>query len=242
MTETRLSAIRWDLERRVGLLRQARLFDSLPEAKLRVVADNLQARRVERGGIIFRAGRPAEMIGVLAAGRIKVVRETEDGREVILRMILPGEIFGAAGAWGESVYPASAIALEDSVVLRLTTAEFSALMAQHAPLALAVVRELGGRLREAEGRIRELQTERVERRIARVLLRLANKTGVKTSEGIEIGVPLSRQDLADLVGSTLSTVSRTLSGWDQQGLIVAARERVVLVKPHLLVAIADELS
>jgi CRP-like cAMP-binding protein len=131
--------------------------------------------------------------------------------------------------------------MEDSVVLRLPTPDFVALVKNHSDFAVAMIRELGSRLREAEARIRELQTQRVERRIAQVLIRLANKTGRKTPAGIEIGVPLSRQDLADLCGTTLSTASRTLSAWDQQGIIEAGRERVVLLKPHLLVVIADDL-
>jgi len=240
--ESRGAARAWDVERSVSLLARVRPFHGLSDAARREIAARLRPRSVTRDGMVFAAGRPADAICVLAEGRVKVVRETEDGREVILRVIGPGEIFGASGAWGDEAYPATAIAIEDSLVLRMPVAAFSALLLSQPELSTAVIQELGARLREAEDRILELQTERVERRIARVLLRLANKTGVKTAEGIEIGVPLSRQELADLVGATIGTVSRTLSGWDQKGYIVAGRQRVVLTKPHRLVAIADELG
>jgi CRP-like cAMP-binding protein len=232
----------WDEAGKAAFLRRVRLFEGLSDAVRRDIATRLQVRQAKRDSVVFRAGRPADSLNLLADGRVKVIRETEDGREVILRVIGPGEIFGGAGVWGEPVFPATAVAVEDAVVLRIAAVDFAALLAEHPSLSLAVIRELGARLREAENRIRELQTERVERRIARVLLRLANKTGVKTADGIEIGVPLSRQELADLVGSTLSTVSRTLSAWDQQGYVAAGRERVVILKPHRLVAIADELA
>jgi len=104
-----------------------------------------------------------------------------------------------------------------------------------------VIRELAQRLREAEARISELQTERAERRIARALLRLASKTGVQTEDGVEIGLRLTRQDLAELAGTTLSTASRTLSAWDRAGLIIAGRERVVIREMHRLVALAEDL-
>jgi CRP-like cAMP-binding protein len=160
---------------------------------------------------------------------------------VILRFIDAGEIFGGCGGWGEPVYPATAVAQEPGVVLQLPADTFSALLGASPDFARAVVRELGTRLREAESRIRELQSERVERRLARALLRLAEKTGVRTPTGIELALPLTRQDLADLAGTTLSTASRTLSAWGQVGIIAGGRERVVIRQPHALVAIAEDL-
>ena len=159
---------------------------------------------------------------------------------MILRLIQPGEIFGGAGGWGAEVYPATAIALEDVRVFQLPNSEFARLIGLHPEVALAIIRELGARLREAEARIRELQAERVERRIARTLLRLAGKTGQKTAQGIQIDLPQSRQHLAELSGATLTTVSRVLSEWDRQGLILAGRERVTIAKPHELVMIAED--
>ncbi len=232
---------RWTRDERFGFLLTVRLFAGLPVAVVREVAGRLRITHLERGEFAFTEGTPAVALCLLATGRIKIVGETEEGRDVILRVIGPGEIFGGAAGWGEPVYPASAVAIEPSTVLLAPAPVVAALLASSAPFALAVARELSTRLREAESRIRELQTERVERRLARTLLRLATKTGTKTAEGIELGLPLRRQDLAELAGTTLSTASRILSGWDERGIILAGRERVVLRTPHLLVAIADEL-
>lgn len=213
----------WDATRRTAFLPAVRLFRELPPEALAAIGHRLRPRMVEEGEFVFLAGTPAAHVSLLAEGRIKIIKETEDGREVILRMIQPGDIFGGAGLWGEVVYPASAVALDAGVVLQMPVGDFSALIGEHPEVALAVIRELAQRLREAEARISELQTERAERRIARALLRLASKTGVQTDEGVEIGLPLTRQDLAELAGTTLSTASRTLSAWDRAGLIIAGR-------------------
>lgn len=199
-------------------------------------------RLIERGGLIFVEGQTADAVFILAEGEVRVVRETDDGREVILRLIRPGEMFGGAGGWGADHYPATTVAAEYSVVLVLPASDFARLIHDHPEFAIAVVRELGSRLRDAEARIQELQTERVERRIARMLLRLANRTGNRTEAGIEIDATLSRQAIADLCGTTLSTASRVLSGWDRQGILIAGREHVVIVRPHALVAIADDVA
>lgn len=230
------------LNERVKFLQSVRLFEQLSEPTLLDVARYCRQRRVERGAFVFFEGTRARAVQVLYAGRVKVVRETDDGREVIIRIIQPGEIFGGAGGWGREVYPATAVALEDSRILELPSEDFATLVERYPDFAMAMVRELATRLREAEARILELQTERVERRIARTLLRLANKTGTKTERGIEIGVPLSRQSLADLCGTTLSTASRVLSGWDRAGIIFAEREHVTIRHAHQLVAIAEDIA
>lgn len=231
----------WGLERRALLLGRVRPFDHLDVVTLASVAGRCRVRVCDKGAIVFVEGQPAEAVHILAEGEVRVVRETDDGREVILRLIQPGEMFGGAGGWGADRYPATTVAADASVVLVLLAADFAALIREHAEFAVAVVRELDSRLRDAEARIQELQTERVQRRIARMLLRLANRTGTRTDNGIEIDATLSRQAIADLCGTTLSTASRVLSGWDRQGILVAGREHVVIVRPHDLVAIAEDI-
>jgi CRP-like cAMP-binding protein len=235
----------WDAARRAALLRSVALFGTLPVPLLERIAAHFQPRRFARGEFVFFEGEASTSLNVLAEGRVKVVRETEEGQEVILRLIAPGELFGAAGGWGEAVYPATARAQEDAVVLQVPADCFEQLMATEPPLAHAVVRDLSSRLREAEDRIRALQTERVERRLARALLRLARKTQARAlARGAPArGAPdltLTRQELADLAGTTLFTASRTLSAWDQRGIVAAGRERVTLVAPSRLREIAED--
>lgn len=231
---------RWEPAERAALLGAVRLFRSLPPPLQLQIAGHFRVRRLQRGEFAFLEGAPAAELNLLAEGRIKVVRETEDGREVILRQISPGEIFGGAGGWGEAAYPASAVAQDDAVVLRLPAREFRALLEREPAFALAVIEELGVRLREAEARIRDLQSERVERRLARALLRLAQRHGRRRAADALVEVTVSRQDLAELAGATLSTASRTLSAWDERGIVVASREHVAIRDPAALAALADD--
>ena len=216
------------------------LLADLPPAVRDDIAARSRTRHLHRDEIVFIAGQPAEYVHFLVEGHIKVVHETADGQEIILRVIQPGAIFGGSGGWGDAVYPATGITIEASIELQVRSSDFTDLITQHPAFSLSIISELGRRLRETEARISELQAERVERRIARVLLRLANKTGKRTEEGIEIGLPLSRQDLAELAGTTLSTVSRVVRAWHRDGLVIARREQIILTRAHELVMIADD--
>jgi CRP-like cAMP-binding protein len=220
-------------------LATTRLFAGLPPDVLAVVAGRCRPRPIRRGAVVVLAGDPAEAVHIVAAGRVKLVQEAEDGRAAILRLARPGEPLDLAAGWDEAREPATAIALDDGVVLRLPAADFEALVAGYPAVALAVIRELAARLRDAEARVRELQTERVDQRIARMLLRLAPPSGARPDGGAEPAIALSRQDLADLCGATLSTASRILAAWHRRGLVVAGRERVVIRRPDELAAIAE---
>jgi CRP/FNR family transcriptional regulator, nitrogen oxide reductase regulator len=101
---------------------------------------------------------------------------------------------------------------------------------------------VGARLQESHTRVIEMSTQQVERRVAHALLRLAKQAGRKAERGVEIDFPISRQDIAEMTGSTLHTVSRTLSAWEQQGLIESGRQRIVLRDPHRLFQLAEEPS
>jgi CRP-like cAMP-binding protein len=103
------------------------------------------------------------------------------------------------------------------------------------------MRLLSERLREVQERFRELATERVAQRIARALLRLVRQAGRRVKNGVLIDMPLSRQDLAEMTGTTLYTVSRTLSEWESRGILESGREKVLVKRPHALVAIAEDL-
>jgi CRP-like cAMP-binding protein len=115
------------------------------------------------------------------------------------------------------------------------------LMERFPTLAINAVRVMSMRVQEFQDRYRELATERVERRVARALLRLAGQAGKKVPDGILIDLAFTRQDLAEMTGTTRYTISRMLSDWEERGLVEASRERVLIKQPHSLVIIADDL-
>jgi CRP/FNR family transcriptional regulator, nitrogen oxide reductase regulator len=106
-------------------------------------------------------------------------------------------------------------------------------------LAMNALQTVGQRLQDAHTRIRELSTEEVERRVAHALLRLVNQAGKKTPEGILIDFPVTRQDIAEMTGTTLHTVSRVMTGWEAKGLVASGRKKVVVRDPHRLFIIAE---
>jgi CRP/FNR family transcriptional regulator, nitrogen oxide reductase regulator len=222
-------------------LGQGALFEGLAEDELCRVLAAAARRRAGAGGFYYHQGEPADLYYVLLAGRVRVQQVTPEGNQVILHLISPGEAFGVIAAVLGGEFPASAEVLEDAEALSWSGDVMRELMAQHPHLALNVLRLVSERLHELQNRYRELATERVERRIARAVLRLARQVGRRTPEGILIDLSLSRQDLAEMTGTTLYTVSRTLTGWEQAGLVTAGRERLVIRRAHGLVAIAEDL-
>jgi len=217
------------------------LFGELDAAQLERVAQAARQRRLRRDAYLYYQGDPADHLFVLLEGRLKLTQVTPEGHQILLRYVGPGEAFAIPAILGGIDYPTSAQAVEDSLLLAWDRQSMRDLMRQAPALALRALDVVASHVREFQDRIRELSTERVERRIARALLRLARQTGRKVEEGVLIDLPLSRQDLAEMTGTTLFTVSRTLSQWESQGLVIAGRERVTIRFPHGLVAIAEDL-
>ena len=151
----------------------------------------------------------------------------------------PGETFGVAMAIGLPRYPATATAVDDSVVLVWPSVAWPRLVAKFPALATNTLQTVGSRLQETHTRVVEMSTQQVEQRVAHALLRLAKQSGRKVEHGIEIDFPISRQDIAQMTGTTLHTVSRILSGWEQRGLIESGRQRIVLREPHKLFVLAE---
>jgi CRP-like cAMP-binding protein len=198
-------------------------------------------RRLEKGGYFFHQDEPADFFYVIIEGQVRLSQLTPEGHQVIIHFMGPGDGMGIIVALSNTYYPLSAEAVTDSLALRWDYASTIRLMEQYPRLGLNGLRLVAGRFQDLQDRYRELSTERVERRIARALLRLARQTGRRTDAGVLLDLPLSRQDLGEMTGTTLYTVSRTLSGWEQQGLVESGRERIVICNPHGLVSIAEDL-
>jgi CRP/FNR family transcriptional regulator, nitrogen oxide reductase regulator len=223
------------------LLGKAPLFQDLPQAGLEEAAKLARAEQAGEGEFFFIQGDPAERIYVLAEGQVKLGQINADGQQVLMRVIGPGTLFGAVALAQVEEYPVTAEAAEAALALSWAKRDLMKLTAAYPQLALNAMKLMAGHVQEFQQRFRELATERVERRLARTLLRLASQNGRKVEEGVLIDLPLTRQDLAEMTGTTLFTVSRTLSAWEAQGLVVSGRERVVIRYPHGLVSIAEDL-
>jgi CRP/FNR family transcriptional regulator, nitrogen oxide reductase regulator len=226
-----------------SVLRQVAVFQNASDEDIQEIARLGIQRAVEEGAFFFMQGDPAEYLYIMLSGRAKLCQIGLDGQQVNLRTLNPSELFGAIGAVQENAdYPACAQALEDCTALAIDCKQFRRLLESRPHLSLGMMKLMTGYIQEMQERYRELATERVEQRIAHVLLRLAAQTGKKEEKGVLIELQFSRQDLAEMAGTTLYTVSRTLSMWEKQGLISTGRERVVLTNPHGIMRLAEGLE
>lgn len=219
-------------------LRNSEMFAALDEPALASVAAAGSVRRIPAGALIFAQGDPGVSCHSLLEGRVKIVQTRPDGGQSVLRFIGPGEMYGTVAAMMDKPYPADAVAVIDSVEIVWSVAALRRLIRQWPEIGISSTASAGGRLFELQRRMGDLTGERVEQRIARALLGLGEQGGRRTDRGIEIDFPLTRQDLAEMAGATLHTVSRTLSAWDQRGVTASARRRIVIQDPDALAALA----
>jgi CRP-like cAMP-binding protein len=219
----------------------ARILAGIPAAEVQAIAGRFHVRRFERDVPLVLEGDPADVYYLLVEGQVKILQTSAEGFEVILHLLGPGDLVGALPNLADGTYPASAVALSEVTAFAIDPLAFEALLEDHPRLAINLLRFAAERLRAAHARLREMATERVERRIARTLGRLASQIGRRAPEGIRLGAPLSRQDLAEMCGTTVFTVSRTLKQWERDGILRAGREQVIVLDTHALVAIGEDL-
>ena len=217
------------------------LFAGLLPADLQDIIAAGRAYEVTQGEFFFHQGEESTMLYVIVAGRVKLSRVTADGQQVIVDYFGPGEGLGIIMALNEQPYPLSAEAIEPCLAVGWRRDAMMQLMADNAQLALNGLRMVGQRFTQMQSRFQELATQRVERRVARALLRLVRQFGRRVDDGVLIDIALSREELAQMTGTNLYNVSRILSKWEHAGWIVSARKQVILKKSHELVALAEDL-
>lgn len=225
-------------------LRRVSVFKDAPDEDLILLVEKSILRSIEEGEFFFFQGDPAEYAYVLTAGRVKLLQSTPAGQQVNLRTIGEWEMFAVLSAVRpDATYPVTAQALESSSALAISSVFLREMTHNRPYLNLGLMQLMTAYIQEIQARYRELATERVERRIALTILRLASQIGQRAAGGeTMIELPLSRQDIAEASGSTMFTVSRTLAEWKRQGLVEAGRERILIRDPHGLVKIAEGLD
>lgn len=222
-----------------SLVKNLDLFRAVPDKDLDTVLSIARPMRLNAGDPVFQQGQPATQFFVLLHGHLKVVQTTAEGEQVVVRYVIPGEVFGIAKAMQRPAYPATCLAVEESVVLGWPSSEWDRFMTGNLQFAANALQAVGQRLQDAHSRIKELSTEEVEQRVARCILRLIDASGEKTDEGIAVNFPITRQDIAEMTGTTLHTVSRLLSAWKDQGLVITGRKRVIVCKVDDLIRLAE---
>lgn len=221
------------------ILASTEIFRSLPGDALEEMRRSASRRRLAAREVLYHQGDPAANFYVIIVGRLRATQTTEAGSQIALRYLGPGELVGYAALADIPAYPGTVVAVEDTHLFVWPASLMRQAMGRHPQIAMNAVAVLGSRYRETQLRLRELSSETVERRIAHTLLRLARQAGRRTVQGVEISFPLSRQDIAELAGTTLHTVSRTLSAWEKDGIVTSARRHIIICQPEALTAINE---
>ena len=223
----------------VALISHLPNFADFSRSELEIFIRQSKAKRVEKNVSFFSEGEAANSFYMLLDGYIRVVRISASGEQIIVRYITSHELFGIASAIGRETYPANAVAAIDSVALAWPMALWDDTVRRFPSFAKAANSTLGNRLMDVQDRVIELATEQVEHRVAAALLKLLEQAGKETDEGILIDIPLTRQDVSDMSGTTLYTVSRLLSGWEQSGLVKSSRKRVTVTDKIKLTSLCN---
>ncbi|QQO22684.1 Crp/Fnr family transcriptional regulator [Bradyrhizobium diazoefficiens] len=222
-----------------SLVANLSMFAGLSPAQQDELLREARSIRYPKDISVFDQGAEAVRFFLLLHGHLRVERTTSQGQQSVVRYVSAGELFGVAQAMNLTHYPATAVAAVDSIALAWPSSSWQRLIVKYPSLAASALQTVGSRLQDTQARVMEISNEQVEQRVAHALLRLAKQVGRQVDAGIEIDFPISRQDIAEMTGTTLHTVSRVLSAWENEGLVEGGRQRIVLRDAHRLHALAE---
>lgn len=212
-------------------LRRLLPFEGLTQDAARQMLAQASVQKVPMATVCFEEGDDARNFYVLLDGVVRVTRSTSDGENVVMLHIAPGELFGIASAYDNTTYHATARPASDCVVLSWPSELWDEYVRSYPGFKSASSRAIGTRMEELQDKVVEMATLKVEKRIAQALLRLADQLGERTADGIKIGFPITRQDISEMTGTTLHSVSRCMSKWQKDGIISSTRQGILVQRP-----------
>lgn len=209
-------------------LKKIDLFKNLADEELKELASYITTTTYRKKEDIFTEGDAPEWFYIVLTGKVKVTKISHDGKEIILEIISPYDIFGGVAVLRNIPYPANAVAMEDSEILKISRKNLMRLVDRFPNLMYIIALQLGDRMKSSYDSLKNIALERVEARIAALLLKLGNKVGVETDEGLMIDMRLTKQDVADMVGTTVETSIRTFSKFKKEGLVIDSDGKIII--------------
>ncbi len=210
-------------------LRQISIFSELEDEFLEKIHRISLLRKYGKGRIIFMEGEPGEAFFYVKSGLIKITKLSRDGREHILHILNEGHIFAEVTLFNKTVYPATAEVLEEAEIGMIKNEELEKVIMENPELSLQLIKYLNRRLEEAHMKIRNLALYDTYGRTAQALIKLAEDYGKKSSKGIELDLNISRQELANIVGTTRETVIRVLTAFKKEHSIDIDKNTITIV-------------
>lgn len=226
------------ISERLKILRRVPFFQDLSSTEIEWVNSLFHEQDFKVDEAIYLSAEPAEKFFVVADGRVRLLRHSMTGRDILLDLLTSGEYFGAHSMQGKDVYPDTAQAQTDCCILVIGRETFQQILKRYPSVSLKMIEIMARRLLSANERVHQLSVMAMEGRIASLLLMLGEKFGEQGEVGLLLQVPLSREDLAGMAGTTTETASRVMSQFQRDGLIKSGREWVAVTNREGLEEIA----
>jgi CRP-like cAMP-binding protein len=210
-------------------LKKLPLFSSLSEEELGEIDRCISIKSFKKRETIFSEGEPSGRFLILSSGKVKITKMSLEGKEMIIELISPGDFFGGFAVLKGFPYPANAVAMEDSRALCISRRDLLRIIERFPNIMFQIATHLSERVREFPDALKNIALERVESRIASLLLKLAGKTGIRNASGeIELDLRLTKQDISEMVGTTVETAIRVMSRFRKAGMIRYNGGRIVV--------------
>lgn len=219
---------------KIEYLKRTPIFSSLDDEELKTLSPLIIERSLNKNTAIFHENDPAAAFYMVKRGRVKIFKPSREGREQVLAILGEGQIFGDVPVFDGGPYPASAATMDGAEIFIIRSDDFLELLKSHPEIALKVIKVLGQRLRQAMELVRDLSFKLAPHRLAGLLLKLAGESGRMVNDGIEVNLAMSRQDLAEVVGTSRETVTRELKKMERAGLIGLDRRLVTITDQERL--------
>ncbi|MBX3117466.1 MAG: Crp/Fnr family transcriptional regulator [Fimbriimonadaceae bacterium] len=218
----------------ISVLEACSMLNALTDEERTILAKESYVAYAERGEYIWIADSPSHFVGVVGVGYVKMTRTTPSGSEVAVELLGPGQCFGLMAALEGRIYPLSACAVTHTWYLKIPTRAINAAYAANPNMKDQILRSIAPRLRKAHDMMARLSTGRIEQRLAAVLAILVESYGENVPEGVRLTVPLTRQDLAEMAGTTVETAIRVMSRWQKAGVLDTDHQVITITNMNLL--------
>lgn len=209
-------------------LRKVSLFSTLTDSEQKEIAPYFTAESFKKREVIFSEGDPSDWLFIVTKGKVKITKLSLDGKEIILEIIPALDFFGGIAVLKGFPYPANAVAMEDTDLLKISRHSLMTILDRFPNLMYCMALQLGERMKGSHESLKNIALERVESRIASLLLKLSDKAGRPVPEGSLIDMKLTKQDIAEMVGTTVETSIRTMSKLRKLGLVTEKDGRIVI--------------
>jgi CRP-like cAMP-binding protein len=224
---------------KTALLKKVPFLKGLSQTDLQEVSRKFCEARFKKGEYLYLEGDLSDRLFVVKQGKVKITKGSSSGKEIVLDIISSGEICGGSAVYSQ-VNPASALAAEDVIAYGLSKKDFLRLLSTYRTLGVQFIMYLGEKLMKAHEMMMSLVASNVEKRIAALLLGLCEKHGSQTAQGIRINLRLTRQDIADIVGTTVETTIRVMSKFRKQGILTTEWKHIAVISKEKLSRLLGE--